>query len=250
MSFLVSDVVGATSQDIRKQLAATGTDSTILIDYVNRVQLEILRNSKWKFQLSAVKSFTTTSGSGDYWIGTTGGNSGGQIDTTLNLNDVRSIKPSTVFDRTNYRRLQRTDEQPLSQTFATNSKPRLWRNDSSTPYVINLYPVPDGAYKIEFRYFQNLPQVAALTDVMTIPVDYKDVIVAGVNTLAFSFLEDAGLISAGESATWQALYEKGKTQMIRDKNMFPRGGEFISPDQAATGNLLTPPLAIFWDGRN
>lgn len=250
MSFTVQDAVNGTTQDIRRQLAPNGSDASILVDYTNRVQLEILRSSRWKFTLAPLQDIATVTGSGDYWIGATGQNPGGTVDTGLNLNDVRVIKSSTVFDRTNYRRLALTDERPLSQTFVTNSRPRLYRNDSATPYVINLFPIPDGAYTIEFRYFRAFPQVAGLSDTLVIPVDYKDIVTAGVNYLAFAFLEDAGVVSAGESATWLQLYEKGKAAMIRDKNLFPRGGEYIAPDIASSGNLLTPPLAIFWDGRN
>src|SRR5690348_18515254 len=101
----VSDIVNGTSQDIRRQLAATGSDSTILIDYTNRVQLEILRHSRWQFTLAPLQDFTTVTGSSDYWIGASGGQGSGQIDTGLNLSNVHVIKPSTVFDRSEQRRV-------------------------------------------------------------------------------------------------------------------------------------------------
>src|SRR5690348_11371696 len=117
---LVSDIVNGVSQDLRRQLSASGTDSNILIDYTNRIQLEILRSSRWQFTLSALKDITTIAGINSYWIGASGQNTAGTVDTGLNLSNVRVIKPSTVFDRSNYRRLPKTDEQPLSQTFVTN----------------------------------------------------------------------------------------------------------------------------------
>src|SRR5579872_1291494 len=111
---LVSDIVNRVSQDIRLQLAAAGSDATILIDYTNRIQLEILRSSRWKFTLSPIVDITTVAGISDYWIGAEGQNTPGTLDTGLNLTNVRIIKPSTVFDRTNFQRLNRTDERPIS----------------------------------------------------------------------------------------------------------------------------------------
>ena len=90
---------------------------------------------------------------------------------------------------------------------------------------------PMGGYLIEFRYFQAKPQLNSLSNILLIPSDYFDILVAGVNYFTAQFLKD-------ESAQvyWQQEYQTGITGMIRDKNLFPKGPEFMSPDP--TSNSL------------
>lgn len=69
----VTTVIGMCSQDIRKILdSGSTTDQVALIDYTNRVQLQLLREARWRFLLSGVLQFETVSGVSDYWIGATG----------------------------------------------------------------------------------------------------------------------------------------------------------------------------------
>jgi len=239
----VQNVVDCTSQDIRKQLDNSGTDEAILIDYVNRVHLQILRTSRWTFTLSGLQTFSTVIDEPDYWIGATGGNPAGVKDTLLNLTDIRVIKSSTVFDRTNQRRLQRTGEEPPSESFSASNIVRLYRNDVALPNRITLFPPPNAVVSIEFRYFKIFPKLTSDSQILLIPDDYKDVMCAGVNWFASKYLgrnEDA--------LFWRGEYKSGIVDMIRDANMFPRGGEFIKPDPQTigVGELRTD---TFWDGR-
>ena len=89
----VNDVINAVSQDVRQVLGTTGGDQGILIDYVNRISLKLLRQSNWYFLLSTPQRFMTRIGVNDYWVGTTGTAPVGAFDTGLNLSDVRTIKP-------------------------------------------------------------------------------------------------------------------------------------------------------------
>jgi hypothetical protein len=87
---------------------------------------------------------------------------------------------------------------------------------------------PLGGYLIEFTYFRAKPQVTALTDSLYIPFDYFDVLVSGVNYFTAQFLKDA------DAATyWKSEFDAGVIGMIRDKNLFPRGPEFINPDPSS-----------------
>lgn len=144
-------VMDAVSQDIRNQLSSSKTpDSDVLLDYVNRASLDILKLSKWWFLLSSVQQFITQRGVTNYWIGPTGSAVAGSWDTGLNLTDVRYIKPKSVVDRTNYRPLGSINEQPLSAKLsyadATQrpGRPAVYRQDESTPNVLNIYPAADN----------------------------------------------------------------------------------------------------------
>jgi len=87
----VADIIGKVSQDIRSQLAVTGTGEAILIDYTNRIHKQILRFSRWDFILSEPQYFMTYQGQTDYWIGT-GAPPEGQVNTGLVLTDVDRIQ--------------------------------------------------------------------------------------------------------------------------------------------------------------
>jgi hypothetical protein len=145
-------VMDAVSQDLRNQLSsAIGTvDAGILLDYVNRVSLDLLKVSKWWFLLSAPEIFITQSGVTNYWIGAIGANPFGTYDTQLNLTDVRYVKPKSVVDRTNFRPLGSYNEMPLSAklTYGDASsrpgRPAVWRQDETAVDVLNIYPAPDN----------------------------------------------------------------------------------------------------------
>src|ERR1700675_933845 len=82
----VNDIVSAASRETRGLLDYTQTaDQTLLIDYLNRAQLTILRWSGWEFLQSDFKYFLTVNEETDYWLGATGSAPSGVVDTTLNL---------------------------------------------------------------------------------------------------------------------------------------------------------------------
>lgn len=146
-------VMDAVARDVRQQLSSTDTtapDPTILLDYTNRVSLEMLRTSRWMFTLAGVKAFVTQLGVTDYWVGPTGQAPAGIYDTGLNLTDFRLVKPKSVKDRSNFRTLGHMDESPLHAKLAYSDRsprlgrPAVWRQDSATPSVINIYPAPDN----------------------------------------------------------------------------------------------------------
>lgn len=144
-------VMDAASREVRQTLSSLATpDSTILLDYVNRVSLEILRNARYTFLESAPLLFITQRGQTDYWLGVTGSAPSGTVDTGLNLTDLRTIKDGSVMDRSNFRPLGVTQEPPLSARIAYPDDtsrlgtPSQWRQSVDTPQVLNVYPAPDN----------------------------------------------------------------------------------------------------------
>jgi hypothetical protein len=223
----VSDILECVSQDVRAILQPT-TDATLLVDYTNRISMDILRYSRWKFLLSAPQEIQTVLGQTDYWIGPTGG---GPNDTGLDIDDLGSIKRDSVIDYTNFHKLGQTGETPIGAVFSKNGKPALWRNDSSTPFVLNIYPPADNengqSYRIQFRYYKPRVVLTSPTQIIQIPDIYKDVVCAGVNMLSFKYLHQDEDVQY-----WNQAFQQGKMEMVKDKNLFPAGGDFIRPDSA------------------
>jgi hypothetical protein len=96
----------------------------------------------------------------------------------------------------------------------------------STPITNTLQEV--GAYVIKFQYYKNritLNQLTGVNGTLQIPDDYQDVVIQGVNSLAW------GLAGKKQEASMAyQLYRAGLTEMIADKNLFPEGVEFMRPD--------------------
>lgn len=369
-------VIDSVSQDVRRTLSSTDTtlpDIGILLDYLDRVSFEMLRSSKWIFLLGPPQQFVTQLGVTDYWIGPNQTGPLNAYDTGLNLGDIRIVKPNSVLDRSNFRSLGHIDEAPLSArlAFTDNSsrpgRPAVWRQDDTTPFILNIYPAPDNqnnfapvpaapitsrlisgalldrfyfaaltfvdslgnestpsnpaklfvpansvlvinppfesisgsspgvlynrynvyaaeaqdgatldvsdlslqdtgialgtsipwtepdtglttdgpnppgdnnlstldGYIIEFRYFQLRLPVLDVGQILQIPDDYRDVVIAGVNALAFSYLT-----RPQEAMKWYQLYKDGLNQIVRDINFMDRGPGYIQTDPATIGNFL------------
>lgn len=312
----VQDILTASSQDVRGVLSGNaanglGGDVGILLDYTNRVHLDLLRFSRWSFLLSPVYRFVTQLGVTDYWIGQAGYPAtdyslNGALDTLLDLEvQLGQIKRDSVFDRSNSVRLARTDNAPLGQVFALNAHPKLFANDPRTPYLVSIYPPPDygstwnfnsisrtgnlatftttatndfqlnenqnyawiqgvadtsyngyfpiqainsgvvtiwcpgangssgagtasSGYVIEFRFYHARQQLTAPDQLLQVPDDYKDIVIAGVNELAYKYLQ-----KDEDAQYWGQVYKAGRTQIVKDKNLFPRAEEYVRPDPLA-----------------
>lgn len=81
-----------------------------------------------------------------------------------------------------------------------------------------------GGYIIGFRYYKTRLSLSSLTDVLQVPEDYDDIIVQGVQYLAWKLLG-----KAAEAQASQQAYRSGLTEMVWDKNLFP-DNDFIRPD--------------------
>lgn len=145
------NVMDSVARDVRQTISSTATpDTTVLIDYVNRVHQDILRTSKWYFLFSAPQQFVTQLGVTNYWLGPTGTGPSNAYDTELNLSDIRTIKSKTVYDRSNFCALNHIDEAPLVSkvSFADDTsrpgRPAVWRQSVDAPLVMNIYPAPDN----------------------------------------------------------------------------------------------------------
>lgn len=247
----VGSIISCASQEVRGVLnpslgATMAVDSTILIDYTNRISLDILRHSRYTFLVSAPVQFTTvatapgvTPYNNQYWVGPAGGAPVGTIDTLLNLTDFDSVKRDTVIDYTNFKRLAVTELQPVSQEFTQPAKPRIWQNLSNNPNVITIWPPPNGAYTIAFRYYRARAALTNTSQILQVPDRYSDIVCHGVTSYAMRYLKEAEGYQM-----YTELYRAGKTQIIKDMNLFPRGEEFIRPDSTAVTRQTTTGIGL------
>lgn len=147
VTYTAQDIISGTSQDLRSQLPS---NSTILLDYVDRIHKQITRSSRWAFLTSDVQQFITEPGITDYWVGATGSNPQGSVDTKLNLTDIYKIKDDTVLDRSNYVNLFRTTSKPPNfSTFEWpdgQSRPLRPTNFAHENYagLLQLFPAPNN----------------------------------------------------------------------------------------------------------
>lgn len=151
---LASDIISRVKEDLKDTFTASGSTS-VLIDYIDRVQKMILSRRRWKWMMSAPKRFITERGQTQYWIGQSGSSSAGQVDTGLNLLDVRQVKQGSVLSRSGYVTLYPVDEAPLFRGWQqpdgsyTEGPPRNYRNDTLTPSLLEVYPAPDQGNSYE-----------------------------------------------------------------------------------------------------
>lgn len=143
----VQNIIDIVVRDASRELAG---ELPQLIDWTNRIHLEILRRSRWEFLRSDANYFMTRKGVTDYFIGV-GSQPAGTYNTGLGLADVDYIKKDSVIDRSNSVILgESTDFPPrIGLTFPDYSdrlsRPREWQYSNNVdPYVLRIFPAPDN----------------------------------------------------------------------------------------------------------
>ena len=374
----VATIITLVREDLMELFTSSGSTS-VLIDYCNRIQAMILgrRPQGWNWMYSAPQRFITERGQTDYWIGATGSVSAGQVNTTLNLTDVRRVVNGSVLSRSGFASLHSVTEAPLAIGWQNEDgsydegMPHSYRNDEGTPNVVSIYPAPDegstyelippaphsttaaggalaartyfirttfvdldgdegepsntarqfveasklitvkapqpkidfgsagvsylrynvyasetegsetlqnvsptatsadhteaasgltstGAkvptsfdleplrgYVVEFRYYKTHSTLALTTDVLLIPNEFRDVVVAGVNWMASKYLGDTN--PAADVAYWRDLYQTGLARMVQDQNPWPGGVMYIRPDSASYAPRLSGGALNWWN---
>src|SRR6267142_2736245 len=110
MATTVQNIVDSVSQDIRKLLGNSGSDATILVDYVNRAHLSIVEHSTWPWMKSPLMGLITRYGVNRYMLSGVGFEGG--YGTSHNFTNLDYIDENSVYDRTTKRRLVRVDDKP------------------------------------------------------------------------------------------------------------------------------------------
>jgi hypothetical protein len=141
---VVNNILTSVKQDIEYGVS----NLSVLLDYVDRIQKRMLRESQWAFLQSPVKRFITVEGINTYWIGP-GNAPSGTADTGLQLPDVGSVWTESVWDRTNNRQLiplLASSESPEVHPDASQAydAPRMFSTSILEPNTITLFPLPNS----------------------------------------------------------------------------------------------------------
>lgn len=146
-STTAQSILDEVSVDVRRQLSSTDpNDQAVILSYLNRIHLETLRASKWRF-LDGSTSFVTQRGVANYWLGPVGDAPISVLDTKLDLGDIKSFKK--VFDYSNLVELEYVKRDPLLGFITAPDgtqrpgKPLQWSNPLDKP-IISLSPNPDN----------------------------------------------------------------------------------------------------------
>lgn len=211
MSLTVQNIVDATSLDIRKIVGNTGSDATLILGWVDRTHKDVLHSSFYSYLNRQVLSVSTTAGTVNY--------------TMAPATPIRRI--TMVFDRVANKPLIPMDElheptqtepvlqgtdnisgkpKPILSTVSMRPWPEYYRQVGATGLYIFPAPVSSNyAGTLEVHYDTQVATLANLTDVLVVPEDGKDLLVAGTNALAFQYLKlDA------DAMYWTQLYERMK----------------------------------------
>lgn len=185
----VQDIVDCAIQETQDRYANSGSTS-VLVSYVDRIHKMIIRRRKWSWMKSGIQEFVTRAGQQEYWIGPTGAQADGQVDTGLNITDLEEVTNGSVLSRTGMVELHEFEEAPFlwsqkSDSSYGLSQPQQFRNSRISPAVLTLYPAPSTG--IEYTMGPPLPHVT---------VGLGGALAARTYFVRVAFVDSAGGISA------------------------------------------------------
>ena len=217
MSLTVSSIASDVSIDIRQVLSTSGGDLTKLTGWIDRIHKQSLHSGVYSYLNIATTSFITQVNVSSY---------------ALTPTNIRRILG--VFDATRQRILFPIERatSPVSQVEKQEpgagqqgspsiqfgqpgivpmslqaSQPGYFRHIGAQQ--LNLYPSPQQVLGINVSYEQQVVTLVNPTDVLVVPEDGRDMIVAGVNYLAMMYLK-----RLDEAQIWAQIYTallKGET---------------------------------------
>lgn len=211
----VQDIINSVSIDTRQVLTAAGNDANVILNWVDRVQKDVLHSSLYVNQNLATTQVTTAVGTNAYSLTppTNIRRIVGVFDLTFNM----SLKPSdadldqpsptaAAADESQGRPFMTAVSMPPHQAYQFGGLPEYFR--FIAPVTLIIRPAPaTAAYvsTLSVTYEKQVANLVNTTDVLAVPDDGKDVIVAGVNWMAFAYIG-----RAQEAAAWFQLFQQLK----------------------------------------
>lgn len=204
---LVSDVMAEVYNDVR-QVLNTSTDASIYIPWVNRIQHDVLHTSLFNYLIQGVETVSVTNGTSTYTMGTPVRRITLVYDRTFDrvLQDIDDIAMAPKQDATGDPNPQGTVSSTMLTAETMTQWPLYYRRVGNNG--LYLFPAPqkssfNGTYEIHYEGY--VTDVTNTTDTLTVPNDGRDLMVAGVNSYALSYLK-----LYEEAASWKATYEAMK----------------------------------------
>lgn len=210
---LVQDVLNAVSNDMRQVLSPSSPDSAIMIPWVDRIHKDVLHTSLYSYLVKGLTTIEVAANTSSYILG----------------GSVRRI--SAVYDRTFDRVIlpfeslglpsNKGDAEPgvpaqipdAMLSAVTMAQWPLYYQRVGLTNSIDLFPAPQksafaGTYEI--YYEQQVTSLTSASQTMLTPDDALDLVVAGVNSLAASYLKNSD-----DFQIWKSQYEAMKTGQFK-----------------------------------
>lgn len=185
---------GPVSESIDSQFNGNNIDPIVdrIKDWTNEVYLEICNAGFWRF-LETESTFETVIGQEAYST---------SADCSVNrIINIRETSTPAVLKRVDFKTI---DKLYPATTAMSGGNPNSYYFVGNQIY---LYPVPDRAVTIKYRYYKTVTDMKEPDDVPEIPEQWKWVLVNGVLVRANQYLQDQSLKDA------QLLYLDGLLQM-------------------------------------
>jgi hypothetical protein len=211
MALTVASIAADVSVDIRQVLIPTDTK---IIGWIDRIHKDCLHSSVYSYLNIAQTSFSTFVGTQQY--GLTPSN----IRRILGVYDSsrdrilfpieRASSPVSQVEKQEPGPGQqgapqtKQGDMPLSALSLQSAQPEYFRHVG--PQIMALYPTPQQVINILVSYEQQVVTLVNPTDVLVVPEDARDIVVAGVDFLANAFLK-----RNEEAQAWQGIYKELKT---------------------------------------
>ena len=228
MSITVQELANAANLETRQPFGANPVDLTnatrlaLFVSWANQVQRDVLHTSIWRSQLTTSDTFT----SAPFVLGSAGSPyilTANNIRHILTVQDIKNNRIVLPYEDLNFSAATssppersgppRTKFDQTQQTSSLSPQYYIFEScilaaDGSITQGLHLLPDPaDTAHSGTIRYFYTrmVDDVAAATDVLIVPDDGFDLMVAGVAMHIWEFRQEHEL-----AAMWQIVYEKMK----------------------------------------
>lgn len=209
----VQDIVNSVSIDTRQVLLPSGNDANVILNWVDRVQKDVLHSSLYVNQNLATVQVTTSVGVNSYALPITlpirrlVSVYDLIFNTSLTPVDVDLDQPSPTAARVDEEAGRPAAQAPLPhQAYKFGGLPEYYR--FIAPNNLVLRPAPPSApwvSTLSVTYERQIATLVNLSDPLIIPDDGKDVVCAGVNWMAFTYIG-----RQQEAMSWFQLYQQLK----------------------------------------
>jgi len=210
---IVQDIVNAVSTDTRQVLSPSGNDAVTIMGWVDRIHKDVLHSTLYVNQNIGTTAITTTAGINAYTL--TPSSPIRRIiavyDTTFSMSltpaDVDLDQPTPTSSQVDDSQGRPSVQAPLPhQVYKFGGTPEYFRFLAPSTLVIRPAPL-SAAYTSTLRlhYEQLVTTLNTLSAPLIVPDDGKDVVVAGVNWLAMSYIG-----RPQEAMSWFQLYQQLK----------------------------------------
>lgn len=178
--------VGQIVTDVRNKLDDSNFSATLIKEYLNDAQREMVNRHKFKF-MEATYTASLTTGTYSYSLPTAVDIVEGFRITDPSGNEVDLTNNYLTFEEFD-NRFPDPDEQGTA-------KPHWWtiREDSFL-----LYPRPDNTYSLDIRYQKQPTALSDDSDVPDVPERYKELLVVGILSRCHKFNDNYDLAQVEE----------------------------------------------------